>query len=276
MKMEKGLRGAAAGLALAFSAIGAYGAGKCEGDSARFRILPPTIGRPAATVRTPYELPCDSMIVPPGQTTIIYGSSVVNFGSGTGPGGTILVKGKLVIEGKPGNPAYLSGSVEATEAGFGPGDGPWIGIQADSGAILRISHARFYNASAALVVSSRDVVLKNCFFKGTSALSLPDTSLALNPMGQSLSSLDLREGRRAFFATGSGAVNGDGNAERGPRNGRAGKWLAGSVGVLAISGAAAWWALHPASKPHAAPVPVPAVVGLDAVPDLPQPAAAGP
>ena len=46
MKPGKGLRGAAAMLALALLAVGAHGAGKCEGDSARFRIMPPVIGRP--------------------------------------------------------------------------------------------------------------------------------------------------------------------------------------------------------------------------------------
>lgn len=264
--MRAQIRTAAAGLALALCAVGAQGAGNCGGDSARYRIMPPLIGRPAATARTPYDLPCDSMIVPRGQTTTIYGLSVVNFGSG--PGGKIVVQGKLVIEGKPGNPAYLAGSI-ANGIGFAPGDRPWIGVQADSGAILRISHARFYNASAALVLSTRDVVLRNCFFKGTSFLTLPDTSLPLNPSGQSLSALDLREGGWALFHAGSD----DGRSDRGARIVRAGKWLAGGVGILAIAGGA-WWLLRADAKPAAPSAPAGAVP--DPAPALPEPAAAGP
>jgi hypothetical protein len=266
MKMRAGFRALMAGLALGLSALAAHGAAKCEGDSARYRIMPPSIGRPAATVRTPYDLPCDSMIVPRGQTTTIYGSSVVNFGFGSG--GKIVVKGKLVIEGKPGNPAYLAGSI-ANGIGFAPGDRPWIGVVADSGSILRISHARFYNASDALVLSSRDVVLKNCFFKGASSLILPDTSLALNPNGQSVSSLDLREGRFTLFSAGSD----DGSPVWGPRLGRAAKWLAGGVGVLAVSGAVAWWVLRTDAKPQAT---VPPASGIDAAPELPEPVSARP
>jgi hypothetical protein len=259
--------------------------------------MPPLIGRPSATARIPYDLPCDSMVVPRGQTTIIHGLSVVNFGPGSRAGGKIVVKGKLVIEGKPGNPAYLAGSLLPNVIGIAPGDRPWSGIQADSGAILRISHARFYYASEALVLSSKDVILKNCFFKGASALVLPDTRLALNPVGQSLSSLDLREGWLSIFQGGSAAVPPAASAdaddsEAGPetgseagadpaagkrekrsRLGRAGKWVAGAVGVLAVSGGAAWmaWQRWDAKSP----APAPAIGGLDAAPALPEPAAAG-
>ncbi|HLP42726.1 MAG TPA: hypothetical protein VK465_14550 [Fibrobacteria bacterium] len=200
---------AVAMLVAALSAVSVHGAGKCAGDSARYRIMPPVIGRPGATARSPYDLPCDSMVVPLGQTTTIHGLSVVNFGPGSRAGGKIVVKGKLVIEGKPGNPAYLAGSIAPNTIGFAPGNRPWYGITADSGAVLRISHARFYNASAGMTLSSRDVILKNCFFKGTSALTLPDTTLPLNPVGQSLSSLDLREGWLSIFSGGSAAKSMD-------------------------------------------------------------------
>jgi hypothetical protein len=298
-------------LVAALSAVGAHGAGKCEGDSARFRIMPPVIGRPEATARTPYDLPCDSMVVPRGQTTTIHGLTVVNFGPGSRPGGKIVVKGKLVIEGKPGNPAYLAGSIAPNVIGFAPGDQPWFGIQADSGAILRISHARFYHASEGMVLSSRDVILKNCFFKGTSALTLPESRLTLNPVGQSLSSLDLREGWLSIFSGGSAAKTATEPAdepadelteepaveptsapavvssvapevgsnpagrkaypEQGNRTGSAWKWLTGGAGVLALS-AAVWWALPGDEKPSAPP---PVSGSLDAAPELPDPGPAG-
>jgi hypothetical protein len=260
----------AAGLALALSAIGAHGAGKCEGDSAGYRIMPPLIGRSAPTAWVPYDMPCDSMIVPRGQTTIICGSSILNFVSG--PGGKIVVRGRIAIEGKPGDPDYLAGSIAANVIGFAPGDRPWSGIQAERGAILRISHARFYNTSAPVVLSNRDVVLKNCFYKRTWFLMRPDTSLALDSMGHSPSSQDFWDGRLAFFAAGSDPAGEGKPPERGSLIGRAGKWLAGGAGVLAISGAT-WWVLRTDAKPHA---PSTVAVGLDAAPELPEPGPAGP
>jgi hypothetical protein len=195
---------------------------------------------------------------------------MVDFGTDPDRGGKIVVKGKLVIEGKPGNPAYLAGSVVSTSTGYAPGEKPWAGVQVDSGAVLRISHARFYKAPAALVLRSRDLILKNCFFQGASALALPDTTLALNPMGQSLSTLDYREGKSGLSASGK---------ERPgvfwPRVRKAGKWVAGGVGVLAVSGGIWWAATHVPGKQSAPPDPD-APGGLDAAPALPDPAAARP
>lgn len=261
----------AAGLALAVSAIGAHGAGKCQGDSAGYRIMPPLIGRSAPTAWVPYDMPCDSMIVPRGQTTIKCGSSILNFA--TGPGGKIVVRGRIVIEGKPGDPDYLAGSIAANVIGFAPGDMPWSGIQADRGATLRIGHARFYNASGPLVMSTRDVILKDCFYGRTSDPMLPDTGLALDSMGQGRSSHDIWDGRLVFFAAGSDPAGEGGPPERGSRISRAGKWLAGgAAGVLAISGAA-WWALRTDAKTQA---PSAVTSGLDPAPELPEPGPAGP
>jgi hypothetical protein len=260
----------AAVLALALSAIGAHGAGKCEGDSAGYRIMPPLIGRSAPTAWVPYDMPCDSMIVPRGQTTIICGSSVLNFASG--PDGKIVVRGRIVIAGKPGDPDYLAGSIAANVIGFAPGDMPWNGIQADRGAILRIGHARFHNASAPMVLSTRDMVLENCVYKRTWFGMRPDTGLAPDSMGQSLSSDDFWDGRLAFFAAGSDPAGEHGSPEPGSRIGRAGKWMAGgAAGILAISGAA-WWLLRTDAKPQA---PSTVTGGLDAAPDLPEPGPAG-
>jgi hypothetical protein len=261
----------AAGLALALSAIGAHGAGKCEGDSAGYRIMPPLIGRLAPTAWVPYDMPCDSMIVPRAQTTIICGSSVLNFASG--PGGKIVVRGKLMVEGDPGDPAYLVASIAADVVGFAPGERPWMGIQTDRGAILRISHARFYNASTPVLLSTRDLVLKNCFYKRTWFPMRPNTSLAQDTMGQSQSSQDFWDGRLAFFAAGSDPAGEGVPPQRGSRIGRTGKWLVGSaVGVLAISGAA-WWVLNTDAKPQARS---PVTAGVDAAPELPEPGPAGP
>jgi hypothetical protein len=261
-----------AGLALALSAIGAHGAGKCQGDSAGFRIMPPLIGRSAPTAWVPYNMPCDSMIVPRGQTTLICGSSVLNFASG--PGGKIVVRGKLMVDGNPGDPPYLVASIAADVVGFAPDERPWMGIQADRGAILRISHARFYNASTPVLLSTRELVLNNCYYKRTWFPTRPNTRVAVDTMGQSVSPQDFWDGRLAFYAAGSDQADEGGSPERESRIGRAGKWLVGgAAGVLAISAGAAWWFLHTDAKPHA---PATVTVGLDAAPELPQPGPAGP
>jgi hypothetical protein len=270
MRIRKRVRARAAGLALALSAIGAHGAGKCAGDSAGYRIMPPLIGRSAPTAWVPLDMPCDSMIVPRGQTTLICGASILNFVSG--PGGKIVIRGKLMAEGEPGDPAYLVASIAADVVGFAPGERPWMGSQTDRGAILRISHARFYNASTPVLLSSRDLVLKNCYYKRTWFPTRPSTSHVLDTLGQSVSSQDIWDGRLAFFA-GSDPAGEGGRPEKGSRIGRTGKWLAGgAVGVLAISGAA-WWAFFTGAKPHA---PATVTSGLDAAPDLPDPGPAGP
>jgi hypothetical protein len=265
------MRARAAGLALALSAIGAHGAGKCEGDSAGYRIMPPLIGRSAPTAWVALDMPCDSMIVPRGQATIVCGSSILNFVSG--PGGKIVVRGKLMVEGKPGDPAYLVASIAADVVGFAPGERPWMGIQTDRGAILRISRARFYNASTPVLLSTRDLVLKNCYYKRTWFRMRPDTSIARDSTGLSASSQDFWDGRLAFFAAGSDPAGAGGPPERGSRIGRAGKWLAGgAAGVLAISGAA-WLFTRTDAKPRASST---VTGGLDAAPDLPEPGPAGP
>jgi hypothetical protein len=270
-QMRMRMRARAAGLALALSALGAHGAGKCAGDSAGYRIMPPLIGRSAPTAWVPNGMPCDSMIVPRDQTTIICGSSILDIG--TGPGGKIVVRGKLMVDGKPGDPPYLVASIAADVVGFAPGERPWVGIQADRGAILRISHARFYNASTPVLLSSRDLVLKNCYYKRTWFRMRPNTSLTPDSMGLSQSSQDIWDGRLAFFAAASDPAGEGGRPERESRIGRAGKWLAGgAAGVLAVSGAA-WWALHTEAKPHAHSM---VSSGLDAAPDLPDPGPAGP
>jgi hypothetical protein len=277
--MRMRMRVRAAGLALALSALGAHGAGKCGGDSAGYRIMPPLIGRSAPTAWVPNDMPCDSMIVPRDQTTIICGSSILDIG--TGPGGKIVIRGKLMVDGKPGDPPYLVASIAADVVGFAPGEKPWNGIQADRGAILRISHARFYNASTPVLLSTRDLVLKNCSYERTWFPRRRDTGLAQDTQGQSLSSQDFWDGRLAFFAAGSDPAREGGHPDRGSsRIGRAGKWLAGgAAGVLAISGAA-WWVLRTDAKPHASSTvtiaPSTVTGGLDAAPDLPEPGPAGP
>jgi hypothetical protein len=261
----------ATALLLAGAFQGASASGKCEGDSALYRIMPKAIGRPDQAAPAPYPMPCDSMVVPPGQTTRIYGSAMVHFGKAPAAAGKITVKGELIVEGKAGNPVYLSGSVASTEFGFVPGPHSWGGLEIDSGASLRMNHVRMFNAPTALVLFSKNVVLQDCYFKGVSGLVLPDTSLFLNPQGQNVEMLDLRSGKPAVLAKGPEPVRKGDSGTSGKRT----VWLAaGGVGIAAIALGAGWLAfngpdgsgktVNPPEEPLEGPPPIPT--------DIPPPA----
>ena len=259
----------AAFLACLGAAASAWGAGRCLGDSARYRILPKSIGKTGQAAQAPYALPCDSMIVPAGQTTRIHGATMLHFGPNPPAASKIVVKGELLIEGKSGHPAYLSGSVAATEFGFVPGIHAWDGIQVDSGAALRISHARIFNAPTALVLLGKNVVLEDCYFRGTSGLVLPDTNVLLDPRGQNLEVLDLRDGRPTVLAKPAAPPAGPGPDKKQAYAGSGTKaaWItAGGVGLLAASGIA-WWALQP--SPGKNPSKPTSDDGFEPLPNIP-------
>jgi hypothetical protein len=252
----------AAVLSLCAALQGAYASGKCEGDSARYRIMPKSIGRPEQASPTPYPMPCDSMVVPPGQTTRIYGSAMIHFGADPATSGKITVKGDLIVEGRKGSPVYLSGSVASTEFGFVPGPHSWDGLELDSGASLRMSHVRMFNAPTALVLFSRNAILQDCYFRGVSGLVLPDTSLFLNPQGQNVDALDLRTGNAAHLAKTPAP---DRKAEPRPSGKRTAALAAGGVGIAALILGAGWLALN-ATGEDAKPAPE---QDLDPPPDMP-------
>jgi hypothetical protein len=244
---------------------GAFAAGKCDGDSAQYRIMPKTLGRPEQTSPTPYPLPCDSMVVPPGQTTRIYGATMIHFGAAPSSAGKITVKGELIVEGKPGSPVYLSGSIASTEFGFVPGPHSWGGLEVDSGASLRMNHVRMFNAPTALVLFSKNAVLQDCYFRGVSGLVLPDTSLFLNPEGQSVAMLDLRSGKTAGLAK---APSGGGKGDSHSSGKHTALIAAGGVGIAALVLGAGWLTFNASANDGEKTVSNPETQ-LDAPPDMP-------
>lgn len=256
-------------MALLPGARTASAAGKCEGDSARFHIMPKDIGNAGRSAPAPFAFPCDSMVVPAGQTTIIHGSTLAHFGDPS-LASKITVKGNLVVEGKPERPAYLCGSISTTEFGPVPGSQAWGGVEVDSGASLRISHARVFNAPTALILFSKDMVLEDCYFRGTSGLVLPDTSLFLDPKGATLDKLDTRNGRPVLSAHKEKENREKGHGKDGsPAIGKRAAWIAaGAVGILAASGAA-WLALRDDSKENGSGKPSDQLDADPVLPDVP-------
>lgn len=236
--------------ALLFSAAvpGASASGKCDGDSAIYRIMPKALGKPGQVSPAPYALPCDSMVVPSGQTTRIYGATMIHFGMAPASSGKITVKGDLIVEGQAGNPVYLSGSVTSTEFGFVPGPHSWGGLELDSGASLRMNHVRMFNAPTALVLFSQNVILEDSYFRGVSGVVLPDTSLFLDPQGQTIAKLDLRSGKAVGMSGGAESGQNPGSSHPSGSGGRSGKRTAivaaGGVGIAAILLGAGWLALN--------------------------------
>jgi len=245
-------------------------AGKCDGDSAKYHIMPKTIGRPNEIFKSPYALPCDSMLVPEGQTTTIYSASMVHFGPNPSLASRIVVKGKLLVEGKAENPTYFSGSVKQTELGYVPGTQVWDGIEVDSGAVVRFDHARIFNAPTAMLVYSKDVVLEDCYFQGASGIILLDKNLLLNTQGHTIDVMDLRNGVKETpkaTAKSSEPKKDSGSRAKKPGSIRNALYTAGGVGLLAATGVT-WFALSSHSKPAKPPE---TGSNLDSDPELPTP-----
>lgn len=250
---------------------GAYASGHCDGDSAHYRIMPKELGKPGQSTPAPYPLPCDSMVVPAGQTTRIHGAAMIHFGAAPASSGKITVKGELIVEGKPGNPVYLSGSVASTEFGFVPGPHSWGGLEVDSGAVLRMNHVRMFNAPTALILFSKNAILQDCYFRGVSGVVLPDTSLFLDPQGQTVAMLDLRTGNAAGLA--QAPVTARSGAPRSPGK-RTALLAAGGAGIAALVLGAGWLA-YSGTEEEGKPAPskAPDIDGPPPVPgSIPPPA----
>jgi hypothetical protein len=85
---------------LAFGAVmmpGSTWGAKCGYDSAHYHIMPREIGRRNEVFKTPYKLPCDSMLVPKGDTSIIYESSMLHFGVNPSTTSKITVMGTMIV-----------------------------------------------------------------------------------------------------------------------------------------------------------------------------------
>lgn len=244
-------------------------AGKCGGDSARYHIMPKVIGRPNEIFKTPFTLPCDSMLVPAGQTTTIHAATMINFGTNPSLASRIVVKGTLLVEGKPENPVYFSASVKQSDFGYVPGTQVWDGLQVESEATVKFKHARIFNAPTALVVFSKNVTFEDCYLQGASGIILLDTNLLLNTQGHTIDILDLRKGLKSSplsIANSAGTKGKSDTAEKKSGIKKGLIYTAGGVGIAAAAGIALF-ALNGNSKAN--PPPIINTNSLDADPELP-------
>lgn len=136
-------------------------ANDCIADSALLSgpisaILPSFIGG-SGKLRTKFvfQMNCDTMVVPSGDTTTIATNTLLHFPERRLSNRVILVEGTLKILGESKHSVILAGSKKVSDqVGAVPGGEKWGGIRvAESGALI-ITHADFFNADTALYVRS--------------------------------------------------------------------------------------------------------------------------
>ncbi|HLP41811.1 MAG TPA: hypothetical protein VK465_09920 [Fibrobacteria bacterium] len=243
-----------------------------------YRILPREIGRENEIFKTPFTLPCDSMVVPVGDTTLIHGNTLVHFGSDPSPSSRIHVHGRLVIHGDTNRPVYFSASVRLSESGgYIPGNRIWDGIEVAETGQIESRHARFFHAPTSILSRSRNVFMESSYFRGSSGLILPDTSVRLATQGAVLKVLDLRSSRPEIT----------GHLDAMPQNKLTDKqahstaevstksqsrWIYYSLGVIsvaAMAGITSWILSNDEPTSSNPPIPNPPILSLDPDPTLP-------
>ncbi len=170
--------------------------------------LPTHVGNPRAYGIATHLLPCDTMVVPSGQTTTIHAGTWLHFGEASSPNHVILVKGTLITEGTAEKPVTFSGTLAEGLTGTVPGGSLWGGILVAEGGKVRLQGTRIHNASSALISNSTDVAFSQAFFKGCLNLLPPNQqSILLDYEGEVRDTLD-------FFNMGAKSL---GYAGRGPK-----------------------------------------------------------
>lgn len=163
----------------------------CKGDSAKYHILPDEIGREGERMKTPFELPCDSMVVPSGATTIIHPASMLYFRDTSQAIKKIMVYGTLIAEGTMSEPIFFCGSIKKNSTlGFMPGEAAWQGIEIDQEGKIKFQNVRFSKASSAIISLSPNIAIYNAHFKGTPSIILPDTTIKITLSGAKVDTLE--------------------------------------------------------------------------------------
>ncbi len=237
----------------------AWGA-KCESDSSRYHIMPREIGSENESLKSPYALPCDSMIVPAGQTTTINEYSMLHFGPNPPVTAKIVVKGTLIIKGKPDRPVSFSGTVLPTHPGYLPGEAKWDGITVDSGGMVRSDYAKIINAPTAMVIQSRNVAMFNTMLQGVAGVVLPDSYISVGSNGTTIDTIDLRLKKNATVGKAKPGASKTSRSDPSPTatTSVSGKsvalyTLAGTA--LIAAGGAAFWMMHSGGEPTPQPRP---------------------
>lgn len=252
--------------------------GECAGDSAVYRTLPKEIGRENEIFKTPYTLPCDSMVVRAGDTTLIHGNTLVHFGSDPSTSSRIHVHGRLVILGDANRPVYFSATVRLSESGgYIPGNQVWDGIEVAETGQIESRHARFFSAPTSILSRSRNVFMESSYFRGSSGLIFPDTNVYLATQGTTLQLLDLRSSRpeitgRPDAVPQNTLTDKQAHSTAGVSVKGRSRWIYYSLGVISVAAVAGitWIKLSPESSTSSnPPIPNPPILSLDPDPTLP-------
>lgn len=166
-------------------------AGACLGDSLQYRKLPHTFGRPYDNLKNPLFLPCDTMIVAAGDSTVLNPGSMLHFGPRASEKNVIVVEGTLTARGGDQEPVYFSGTITESDFGLRPGTGRWGGFRVAPGGELRISGALIVNAEYAVESQSSEVSVSKSYLKGCSFLRGPGSSLPIDYRGTNVDFWDL-------------------------------------------------------------------------------------
>ncbi len=174
--------------------IGAAGINKahsnaCLGGNADLQVLPARIGDPGSQWKSDFPLKCDTVYVPRGATTTVHPGVLLHFARPRA-GNVIKVEGTLKLKGT--KDLYVT--VAASQRGAGslePGEGVWSGVVVEPGGKLEAEFAGFFHAPTAITAFSESVNLTNTYFKGSTALRLPDGTLhELDPTFTAVNEMD--------------------------------------------------------------------------------------
>lgn len=150
--------------------------------------LPKTMGEPGATkAKSPFQMPCDTMFVKPGDTTTVYHGSMLHFPPNKFENRIIHVQGVLKLMGDTALPVFLSGSIEMkNQISPLPGPEKWGGIRLDSGGALLVRSVDFSHADTAFDLRSPRYAFQNAFFKRCGRYVLPDGTEKVLDEGENL------------------------------------------------------------------------------------------
>ncbi len=166
----------------------------CAEGAGRRRILPTEIGRPGMEHRQLLAMPCDTMIVPKGSTTLVHPNVMLHFRNPSLKN-FIKVEGDLVFKGNKDAYVYLSSSLDTLDRfkrAYEPGTGMWSGLEVAPGGSVEMEFAVVVGAPTPLTAFSQRVMIKNTLFKGASGIVMPNGEVyPMEPKIHAVRNLDL-------------------------------------------------------------------------------------
>jgi len=218
------------------SCLEAWGAA-CLEHKDFYQNLPTAIGREDQTGKFPFPLHCDTVFVRKGVTTMVYPGTMLYF-SKPSINSVIKVEGTLILKGSRNSYVTLSGSLDSSRSGVEPGQKQWAGIEVADGGRLEMEYAGFMRAPTPITAFSTQVKIKNCWFKGSSGMFLPDGSLyAMESAWHAINDMDLSQGAtdRKAASRPPEAISDSEKAALLKKDGGYWTWRKAGIGVAALA-----------------------------------------